>query len=65
MSYKTGEGRAASFWARDLLTHLMLQLIHQRGQVTSVAGRLGAPAPELGYLFYRREMDKYLAQIKR
>ncbi|HSS45907.1 MAG TPA: DinB family protein [Burkholderiales bacterium] len=65
VSYKTGEGRAASFWVRDLLTHLMLQLIHHRGQVTSVAGKLGAPAPELGYLFYRREMDKYLAQIRR
>ncbi len=64
ISYKTAEGRAASFWARDLLTHLMLQLIHHRGQVTAVAGRLGAPAPELGYLFYRREMDKYLSQIK-
>jgi uncharacterized damage-inducible protein DinB len=46
------EGRPYTMWARDALTHLYTHY------------RLGAPCPEMDFLFYRREMERLLNDLK-
>jgi uncharacterized damage-inducible protein DinB len=51
-------------WARDALTHLYTHYAHHRGQISAVVTRLGAPCPEMDFLFYRREMERLLNDLK-
>lgn len=56
------DGTAHRMWVRDALTHLFNHYTHHRGQVSAVATRLGAPCPEMDYLYYRRAMEKLLTE---
>ena len=51
-------------WVHDVLTHFCHQCAGIRGQIGAIATRLGAPAPEFDYLFYRREMQDSLANAR-
>jgi uncharacterized damage-inducible protein DinB len=59
-----GEGKPYTMWARDALTHLFTHYAHHRGQISAVVTRLGAPCPEMDFLFYRREMERLLNDLK-
>lgn len=62
--YQNSKKQAQSSWARDALTQVMLHAVHHRGQISAVATRLGAPVPEMDYIYYRREMEKHMQHIK-
>lgn len=57
-------GLPSQLWVRDALTHVMTHAAHQRGQVIAVAVRLGAPVPELDFIFYKREMERSLENLR-
>jgi uncharacterized damage-inducible protein DinB len=65
LSFQSSDGKARSMWVRDVLTHLMLHYVHHRGQVSAVATRLGAPCPEMDYVFYKRAMEAHLAEFRK
>jgi len=58
------DGKHRTMWVRDALNHLFTHYAHHRGQVSAVATRLGAPCPEMDYVYYRREMEKLLAEAR-
>lgn len=62
--YVGSEGRSHSMWVRDALTHLFTHYAHHRGQVSAVVTRLGAPCPEMDFVYYRREMDRLLSEVR-
>ncbi|MDO8891578.1 MAG: DinB family protein [Sulfurimicrobium sp.] len=64
VDYIDAQGQPRQIWVRDALTHVMTHAAHLRGQVTSVIVRLGAPPPEMDYLFYKREMEKSLENLR-
>lgn len=55
--YRRLGGQLCSHRAADILTHLMSHFVHHRGQISAVATRLGAPAPEMDYLYYLRDLE--------
>lgn len=58
------QGDSRMIWVRDALTHVMTHAAHQRGQVVAIAVRLGAPAPEMDFIFYKREMERSLENLR-
>ena len=64
VTYKGGTGKPQTNWAHDILTHFCNHFAYYRGQVSAVATRLGAPAPEMDYLLYRRDMQDTLANAR-
>lgn len=62
--YVSGDGKAHTMWVRDVLNHLFTHYAHHRGQVSAVATRVGAPCPEMDYVYYRREMEKLLEEAR-
>lgn len=64
IDYIDSQGQPRQIWVRDALTHIMTHAAHLRGQVTTVIVRLGAPAPEMDYIFYKREMEKSLENLR-
>ncbi|MFN3398465.1 MAG: DinB family protein [Sulfurimicrobium sp.] len=64
VGYLDSDHQPRQIWVRDALAHIMAHAAHLRGQVTSVAVRLGAPAPEMDYIFYKREMEKNLEHLR-
>ncbi|MCU0841625.1 MAG: DinB family protein [Thiobacillaceae bacterium] len=64
ISFTGGDGRARGMWVRDALTHLFTHYAHHRGQVSAVATRLGAPCPEMDFVYYRREMERLLNEVR-
>ncbi|MDP2962795.1 MAG: DinB family protein [Sulfurimicrobium sp.] len=64
VDYIDAQGQPRQIWVRDALTHVMTHAAHLRGQVTSVIVRLGAPPPEMDYLFYKSEMKKSLENLR-
>jgi uncharacterized damage-inducible protein DinB len=65
VSYASSDGKLKNNWARDILTHMMTHMVHHRGQVSAVATRLGAPVPEMDYIYYKREMEQHLEHFKK
>ena len=65
IGYRSTEGKERRNWVRDVLTHMMGHMVHHRGQVSAAATRLGAPAPEMDYIYYKRAVDSALAIGKR
>lgn len=65
IAYRGSDGKDRRNWVRDVLTHLMGHMVHHRGQISAVATRLGAPAPEMDYIYYKRAVDSALAMGKR
>lgn len=64
LTYTGSNSQLRANWVRDILTHMMTHMAHHRGQISAVATRLGAPVPEMDYLFYKREMDEHVEHIK-
>lgn len=63
LSYTSSDGERRHNWIHDILTHMMTHLAHHRGQISAVATRLGAPVPEMDFLYYKRAMQKGLQKI--
>lgn len=61
--YTSSDGERRHNWIHDILTHMMTHIAHHRGQVSAVATRLGAPVPEMDFLYYKRAMQKGLEKI--
>lgn len=64
ISYASSDGKLRSMWVRDALTHLFTHYAHHRGQVSAVVTRLGAPCPEMDFVYYRRDMERLLSEVK-
>ncbi|MEH6462126.1 DinB family protein [Chitinimonas sp. JJ19] len=64
LRYRTTSGKEHTLWVHDILTHIATDCAHQRGQASAAATRLGAPAPEMDYSYYRREMQDSLANAR-
>ncbi len=60
---RTSDGAAETLWVRDVLTHMMMRLAHQRGQIAVTITRLGYRSLETDYVYYKREMSAYRAQL--
>lgn len=58
MAYATLAGQGADSKVADVLIHLMNHFTHHRGQISAVATRLGAPAPEMDYIYFTRAMER-------
>jgi uncharacterized damage-inducible protein DinB len=65
ISFAGSDGKTQTMWVRDALTHLFTHYAHHRGQVSAVATRLGAPCPEMDFVYYRREMERLLNGTQR
>jgi len=64
LRYSMSSGKEHVSWVHDVLTHFVTHAAHCRGQISAVATRLGAPAPDLDYILYRRDMQESLANAK-
>lgn len=64
IGYTGGDGKIREMWVRDMLAHLYTHYAHHRGQISAVITRLGGPCPEMDYVYYRREMEKLMAEAK-
>lgn len=64
IEFTGSEGKRYVMWTRDALTHLFTHYAHHRGQVSAVITRLGAPCPEMDFVYYRREMERLLNEMK-
>ncbi len=64
IEFTGAEGKRHVMWTRDALTHLFTHFAHHRGQVSAVITRLGVPCPEMDFLYYRREMERLLNEMK-
>lgn len=64
MSFAGSDGKPRGMWVREALTHLFTHYAHHRGQISAVITRLGGPCPEMDFVYYRREMDKLLSEVK-
>lgn len=49
----TSAGKDRTVAVADGLTHIMTHAVHHRGQISAVCTRLGAPSPEMDFVFYR------------
>jgi uncharacterized damage-inducible protein DinB len=65
VSYASSDGKPKANWVRDILTHMMTHMVHHRGQVSAVATRLGAPVPEMDFIYYKRETERHLEEFKK
>ena len=64
IEFIAGDGKSRAIWVRDALTHLFTHYAHHRGQISAVVTRLGAPCPEMDFVYYRREMERLLSEMK-
>jgi uncharacterized damage-inducible protein DinB len=64
LTFVSSDGKPRAMWVRDALAHLHYHYVHHRGQVSAVATRLGAPCPEMDYVYYKRTMDSHLADYR-
>ncbi len=64
IAFQGGDGQTRTMWVRDALTHLLTHYTHHRGQVSAVATRLGAPCPEMDFVYYRRQVQKMLIEAR-
>lgn len=64
IGYINAQDQPDQIWVRDALTHIMTHAAHLRGQVTAVMVRLGAPSPEMDFIFYKSEMEKSLENLR-
>jgi uncharacterized damage-inducible protein DinB len=65
IAFTGGDGKTRTMWVRDVLAHLFTHYAHHRGQISAVATRLGAPCPEMDFLYYRREMERLISETQR
>ncbi len=65
ISFTGGDGKPREMWVRDALTHIYTHYAHHRGQISAVATKLGAPCPEMDFVYYRRDMAKTLSEVRK
>lgn len=53
LEYPGAGGKMRRILVRDGLTHIMTHAIHHRGQLSAACTRLGAPSPEMDFVYYR------------
>jgi uncharacterized damage-inducible protein DinB len=58
LAYRRAGGEICQSTVSDVLTHLMNHFTHHRGQISAVATRLGAPPPEMEYIYFVRDMER-------
>lgn len=51
--YPGSGGKTREIGCRDALVHIMTHAVHHRGQLSAACTRLGAPSPEMDFVFYR------------
>lgn len=49
----TSAGKERNVAVADGLIHIMTHAVHHRGQVSTVCTQLGAPSPEMDFVFFR------------
>lgn len=54
LAYTNIRGEPFRTQVAEVLTHMFLHIQHHRGQVSVAATRLGAPSPEMDYIFWCR-----------
>lgn len=54
VEYPGPDGAARRIRVHDALMQVMLHAVHHRGQVSAACTRLGAPCPEMDFVFYLR-----------
>ncbi len=64
IGFVASDGKPRNIWVRDALTHLFTHYAHHRGQISAVVTRLGAPCAEMDFVYYRREMERLLNEMK-
>jgi len=64
ISFAGSDGKPRQMWVRDALVHLFTHYTHHRGQISAVVTRLGGPCPEMDFVYYRRAMDKLMAEAQ-
>lgn len=64
IAYARLGGEVAESGVADVLIHLMNHFTHHRGQVSAVATRLGAPAPEMDYIYFVRSMERAAREVQ-
>lgn len=62
LAYRTVAGLEQRDWIHDVLTHFVTHYAHHRGQISGIATQLGAPAPEMDFIYYRRDMQDSVAK---
>ena len=53
LEYPGSGGKLRQVAVGDGLIHIMTHAVHHRGQLSAVCTRLGAPSPEMDFVFYR------------
>ncbi len=53
VEYPGSGGKRKRVAVADGLIHIMTHAVHHRGQISAVCTRLGAPSPEMDFVFYR------------
>jgi len=64
INFVGADGKPREMWVRDVMTHMYTHYAHHRGQISAVATRLGAPCPEMDFVYYRREMERLLSEMR-
>ena len=52
IDYPGSDGKMRRVAVADGLIHIMTHAVHHRGQISAVCTRLGAPSPEMDFVFY-------------
>ncbi|WP_179958439.1 DinB family protein [Chitinimonas arctica] len=64
LHFHSGSGMEHVNWVHDVLTHFATHYAHHRGQIAAIATKLGAPIPEMDFIYYRRDMQDSLANSR-
>lgn len=64
ITFTSGDGKARQMSVADALTHLYTHYAHHRGQISAVITRLRGPCPEMDFVYYRREREKLLSELR-
>ncbi len=58
VEFKGTDGKTRRSSVRNGLIQIMTHAVHHRGQISAVCTRLGAPSPEMDFVFYLRRGEK-------
>ncbi|MBI5331624.1 MAG: DinB family protein [Betaproteobacteria bacterium] len=61
--FTASDGKPRRMSVHDALTHVFGHYQHHRGQVSAACTRLGAPCPEMDFVYYRRAVEKLLNEV--
>jgi uncharacterized damage-inducible protein DinB len=58
ISYPGAGGKMRDAAVADGLIHIMTHTVHHRGQISAVCTQMGAPSPEMDFVYYRWRAGK-------